>query len=252
MFAIASTLFERSRRQYWSQYWRLLLPLLLAPAIALVFDATTLDRSLLASYFDRTARDFPLRHDAFLENVMHTGLKLSVVAVGTAVFMSFLLSFVVLQLEQHRRRLLWTFAGITGSCLLVALLKHQSNLHCPWDLVDYGGYAPFHGLLQRLPAGIAPGRCFPGGHASAGFALMAFYFGWRDSIYAARARLALAIGLGTGMLMGWTQMMRGAHFLSHNVWSAWVVWSFLAILYHLIPPSPETSASAPPLLPAAR
>jgi membrane-associated PAP2 superfamily phosphatase len=86
-----------------------------------------------------------------------------------------------------------------------------------------------------LPSGVARGRCFPGGHASAGFALMAFYFAWRDTD-ATLARWFLGVALVAGMVMGWTQMMRGAHFLSHNIWSAWVVWMYLAVLYHVAPP----------------
>ena len=99
----------------------------------------------------------------------------------------------------------------------------------------YGGYAPFERLFERMPAHAAGGSCFPGGHASGGFALMAFYFGLRD-VQARYARLALAVALALGMVMGWAQMMRGAHFLSHNIWSAWIVWTFMALMYHLYPP----------------
>lgn len=32
-------------------------------------------------------------------------------------------------------------------------------------------------------------------------------------------------GLALGTVMGAVQMMRGAHFLSHNLWTLWVVWA---------------------------
>jgi membrane-associated PAP2 superfamily phosphatase len=117
------------------------------------------------------------------------------------------------------------------------MLKQGSALHCPWDLAEYGGYAPFARLFERLPGNIDAGKCFPGGHAAGGFALMAFYFGLRD-VHARYARVGLIVALALGMVMGWAQMMRGAHFLSHNLWSAWVVWTFMAVLYHLFPPQP--------------
>jgi membrane-associated PAP2 superfamily phosphatase len=34
-----------------------------------------------------------------------------------------------------------------------------------------------------------------------------------------------------GFSMGWAQMMRGEHFLSHNLWTAWLVWLVLFVLF---------------------
>lgn len=215
--------------------WLLALPLLLAPLIWLVFDRTPLDRVVIAPFFDARNHSFPWRHHPFMQNVMHSGLKFMVVAVGMALLGGFLLTYIVPQWETHRRRLLWLFLAMAGGALSVSVLKQGSALHCPWDLAEYGGYAPFARLFERLPQTVSAGRCFPGGHASGGFALMAFYFGLRDT-HPRHARLALALGVGLGMAMGWAQMMRGAHFLSHNVWSAWVVWMFLALFYFACPP----------------
>ncbi|VDZ65045.1 PAP2 (acid phosphatase) superfamily protein [Serratia odorifera] len=39
-------------------------------------------------------------------------------------------------------------------------------------------------------------------------------------------------GLTLGMLMGFGQVMRGAHFFSHNLWAGWWVWfSQLAVYW---------------------
>ncbi len=228
----------RRRWRWRHDGWLLALPLLLAPLIWLVFDRTSLDQSLIAPYYDAQSHRFPLRDDPFMQDVMHGGLKFVVVAVGVALLGGFLLTYIVPQWRIHRRRLLWLLAAMAGGSLSVSFLKHGSALHCPWDLVDYGGYAPFAHLFEALPANIAPGKCFPGGHASGGFALMAFYFGLRDG-HARHARRGLMLALLLGMTMGWAQMMRGAHFLSHNIWSAWVVWTFMALLYQVVPPEPR-------------
>lgn len=221
-----------------SRYWDLLLPIVLAPLIWWTFHATRIDKWLIDIYYDPVERSFPLRNNAFMEDVMHSGLKMMVVAIGIAVLGAFILSYVVPQLPRQRRRLLWLFFGMAGAALLVSTIKHNSTMHCPWDLAEYGGYAPFHELFDRLPDNISPGHCFPGGHASGGFALLAFYFALRDTNRVA-ARLCLAGALTLGTIMGWAQMMRGAHFLSHTVWSAWVEWTFLALLYHLVRPHNE-------------
>jgi membrane-associated PAP2 superfamily phosphatase len=95
---------------------------------------------------------------------------------------------------------------------------------CPNDLIQYGGNLPYLQLFDALPIGVAMGKCFPGGHASGGFALMAFYFAFRD-MRPKFAQSMLMFSLSLGFVMGWAQMMRGEHFLSHNLWSAWVVWA---------------------------
>lgn len=218
--------------------WMLALSVLLAPLAWLVFSSTTLDQTLIAPYYDIASRSFPLRDDPFMQGVMHGGLKLVVVAVGVALLGGFLLTYIVPQWQHHRRTLLWMCVAMASSTLLVSLLKHGSRLHCPWDLAEYGGYAPFERLFEHMSGNVAGGKCFPGGHAAGGFALVAFYFGLRD-VHARRARACLLAALALGMAMGWAQMMRGAHFLSHNVWSAWVVWTFMAVLYLLYPPRPR-------------
>lgn len=221
-----------------SRYWDLLLPVVLAPPIWWTFHATRIDKRLIDIYYDPAAHSFPWHDNAFMENVMHSGLKMVVVAIGIAVLGAYILSYLVPQLPRQRRRLLWLFFGMAGATLLVATIKHNSSMHCPWDLAEYGGYAPFHELFEGLSGNVSPGRCFPGGHASGGFALFAFYFALRDT-HRSEARFCLAASVTLGTIMGWSQMMRGAHFLSHTVWSAWIEWTFLALLYHLVRPHYE-------------
>lgn len=76
------------------------------------------------------------------------------------------------------------------------------------------------------------GHCFPGGHASTGFSLLSGFFVFRKS-HTKLAYFFLFIGLVLGFIMGWGQMMRGAHFLSHNLWTAWVIFAFNLVLYRM-------------------
>lgn len=231
-------------RAVWLRWWRLLLPLLLAPVLLAVFALTPLDYALARHWFDPATRSFPLRHAFLTEGLLHDGMKFVVVGFALGVLLAWLLSFVLPDMAGRRRQLIWTVGGMALATATVSLLKHNSALHCPWDLAEFGGYAPFHGLLDMLPPAIAPGHCFPGGHASGGYALMALYFGFRHSDPKA-ARLGLAVSVMAGTLMGWAQVMRGAHFLSHNLWSAWIAWTAMAVLYHLLPPMKRESLSTP-------
>jgi membrane-associated PAP2 superfamily phosphatase len=112
------------------------------------------------------------------------------------------------------------------STSLIGILKSQSAHACPWDMT----LATAHDFFWDLSA--SAGHCFPGGHAATGFALFVGYFVYRLN-EPKRAWFYLLAALILGFVMGWAQMMRGAHFLSHNLWTAWVIWLVNVLAYAL-------------------
>jgi membrane-associated PAP2 superfamily phosphatase len=219
-------------RSFWVA--QMLLPLaLLAAALALV-EAAGLDRALSRLFFDPLSRTFPLRDDPFFEQVLHRGLKYGVIAFALAVFVGWAASFRIFRLAACRRVLLFVWLAMVLSTSSISMVKALSGRHCPYDLTDYGGWAPYTGLLDPLPAGVPPGHCFPGGHASAGFSLFAAYFAALhfERRKLATAALALAWGLGLGLGLG--RVAQGAHFLSHNLWTALICWVLTALLYRTL------------------
>jgi membrane-associated PAP2 superfamily phosphatase len=214
---------------------------LLATAYLLVFiyPRTGLDQLLIAPYFDTAAQQFTLKHDHFLEQFMHLGLKYCMVAIAITSLIIALRAntgapsrasfFARMQSLLHNPYFL-AFVGMLVSTTTVSIFKSMSMHGCPSDLTMYGGDLPLLNLFAHLPAGIKAGHCFPGGHASGGFALMAFYFAFKES-KPHFARAMLLFSLVVGFAMGWAQMMRGAHFMSHNLWSAWLVWLVLFVLF---------------------
>ena len=113
---------------------------------------------------------------------------------------------------------------------LVGLLKQLTNVDCPWDLARYGGTRPFVHLFADRPDALPHAACFPGAHSSSGFALVAFYFLLRERRPAA-ARAALAGAVLVWGSLAFAQQARGAHFLSHDLWSAFLVWFICLALY---------------------
>ncbi len=204
-----------------------------------IYPTTGLDKILIAPFYDVSVHRFPLKHQVFLEEFMHLGLKYCMVAIAMTVLAIALRANAYLPFKASlfsRLKNLVTnpyflvFIGMVISSSVVSIFKNMSIHGCPKDLLVYGGNLPFLNLFEQLPAGAKAGHCFPGGHASGGFALMAFYYAFRDS----KPKFAwamLLISLVFGFAMGWAQMMRGEHFLSHNLWSAWVVWFVLFVLF---------------------
>jgi membrane-associated PAP2 superfamily phosphatase len=127
-------------------------------------------------------------------------------------------------LVQRRR---WLAMGLVMVLVpaSIAGIKQISDQQCPWSLSRYGGPLPYFGLMTRPPEDGVAGRCFPAGHASTGFALLGWSLRWQY-IDRRRAGYAASVAMVVGMLLGLGQQLRGAHFMSHTLWSAWIAWGW--------------------------
>ena len=185
----------------------------------------SLDRWITGFWYDAATHHFPLQQNPLLDLLNHRLAKY--VAIALAV--------IALVYGTYRRNArLVTAALLMGlGALVVGALKSMSHHSCPWDLVEYGGKAVSYPLFSAIPADSGPGRCFPGGHASSGFMVMGLFFAfWRE-----RPRLAwsfVVLGILLGLAMGFGQVMRGAHFFSHNLWAGWWVWFSQVAVYGLV------------------
>ena len=179
-------------------------------------------------------RVFPLRTTFLLDTVLHHWTKYVVASIACLAWAGYLLTYTVPVLQPRRRELLFLGLGLALAPAAVAALKLLSARHCPWDIVQFGGFAPYLRLLEATPMGLTAGHCFPAGHATTGFSLMAFYFvGW-SSGQRGTSWAGLAAGLIAGLGLGFGRMAQGAHFLSHVLWSGLVCWIVLVALYALI------------------
>lgn len=230
-------------RRFWLTHAAL--PLLAFAGLALLFETTALDPWFADRLFALQGGEWALRDHWFTYEVMHHYGKLAVTAFGAAMLALALLSCCVRRLKPWRWPLAYLVVGLVLVPALISLSKHFSDVPCPWDLARYGGEIAWRHSLAHdfgwLGAGVR--SCFPAGHAAAGFALLVVYFAaWR---YARRPWLFLLPGLVTGFAFGFAQQLRGAHFLSHDLWTAALSW-FLALgLFVLFRPARWGAAGAP-------
>lgn len=196
-----------------------LLVSLVALALLLCWEASGLDLTLAGWY--GSASGFAAREAWWSKHLLHDGGRW---LAGAA-----LLAFAAIawfggarQTQPRRTRLAWLLAVFAG-LVLVPALKRLSHTSCPWDVTAFGGSVPYvpHWMIGIFDGG--PGHCFPSGHAVAAFAFLPLYFQWRAH-RPALARAILTAVLIVGMLFGWAQLARGAHFPSHTLWSAWLCW----------------------------
>lgn len=193
---------------------------LVALALVLAWDWSGLD--LAAAERFGGPDGFPLRDHWLLTTVLHEGGRIVGWALALVLCVGVWWPFGVLRRIDTARRLQWA-ATTLAAVLLVSMLKGVSPTSCPAELAAFGRGARYlsHWAWQSDGGG---GHCFPAGHASAGFAFMSGYFAFlRED--PARARRWLIGGATAGLVLGLAQQVRGAHFMSHTLWTAWLCWA---------------------------
>ncbi|MDF3822776.1 phosphatase PAP2 family protein [Leptospira sp. 96542] len=180
-----------------------------------------------------SAGHFTLHDHWLLTTVLHDGARwLNGVLLLALLLMVWQPLGPLRQLGRAQRLRLWLV--VASGMLLVSSLKRFSGSSCPWDLVSVGTgpqatLSHWQTLFSDLSDG-GPGHCFPAGHASAGFAWVALYAALRPHAPRA-ARLALAAALLAGCALGAAQQLRGAHYMSHTLWTAWLCWAWACLWF---------------------
>ncbi len=225
------------------------LPLFLALMVFVVFDLTQLDVAISNLLYNADTKTFWLEHNKLFENITHRWARIIPNWTGEAAIIGAVLSFLwprfnaekhgrmiaflerthgarLLQFcTRHRRDflfLVFSFAITTG---VIHYFKSHTSIYCPIETTLYGGAMEkkewFENFSLLREAG--EGRCWPGGHASGGFTMLALYFvarryRWRH------AKALLYWTLLLGMVYGTTRVLQGWHFMSHTFWAGILVW----------------------------
>ena len=214
-------------------YWVCLGIPILAAVILLLLELTTLDMDIARLAYDPLAGDFIGRHSYFLENILHERAKQLVIGLSVLAIVAFIGSLLLNRLKPLRRELGCLVLSMALSTAFVTPLKAVTAVQCPWSLEQFGGKEVYSELLSPRPATDKPGRCWPGGHAATGFTLFALFFVMRDRRpRMARTALVVAVTLGSVFSIG--RMLQGAHFFSHNVWTAIFCWLISLGAYYFV------------------
>lgn len=253
------------------------LPLLLALVVFVCFDLTQLDQAISNLLLDPNGQ-FPLLHNQWFEKVTHKWPRVLPDWTGELAVVGVLLSFIwplmtrtpqafpsrllaasrlapLLRFSTtYRRDLLFVVLAFALSTTAIHYLKSHTGVYCPVETTLYGGTQPHLEWFSHFSwlAKAGDGRCWPGGHASSGFTLLALYFVAVRHRWAHARSLLVAILL-TGLVFGTTRVLQGWHYMSHTFWAGIVVWltTWLTALCCYGRPALQASPRQPSRTPSA-
>ena len=223
-----------------------LLPFFALVMISITIVAGDIDR-IIADYFYVIQGNSWAWKDSFIaEMVFHKGGRNLSLLLALTTLILLLTSCFHKSLAAHKKPLLYLFLAAAGGSLLISFLKHALAVSCPWEFDRYGGDLVYSTVIEQLFLRNGEG-CFPAGQASAGYAwICCYFFGLH---YQSKWRWAgLTIPLLAGIILGVAQQIRGAHFISHDLWTLAICWFYSLGLFLLFFRSPPEKLISPELI----
>lgn len=215
-------------------FWRnhLVIPLICFAVLAVAFEWGGLDATLADTIYALEGNRWALRGHFITSILIHKVGKHLSLLIALIVLGGLIASFIKPSLRHWRRPSTYLLVAAGGGSTLISGLKAITHVSCPWDFSRYGGDREYISVFNELF--IRTGDdCFPAGHASGGYAWLAFYF-LGVYYHTAKRWWGLIIPLSVGVIFGTSQQLRGAHFISHDLWTLGICWFFSLLCYRLI------------------
>lgn len=194
-------------------------------AVIALFELTDFDIMIQNHFYDFvTEQWFIDRKNPILEIIFYSGIKKLLAAVGAITLLILIVIGKNPLIKQYRQRLIILLLTGILTPSIVGTLKAVTNTPCPRQIVQYAGIYPNIKVFESYPDDFkqtSRARCWPAGHASGGFAMMALFFVFKS-------RTGRIAGLLTGVILGWSmgsyKMLIGDHFFSHTLITMLIAW----------------------------
>ena len=142
-----------------------MLPAIFLALVIAWIHAAGIDFRLAGSqFYDAASHTWVGAHTWWAERLVHTRGRDLVRAVTAGALLIFGAGWVSTRWRPLRRDAGYVVLAIVLSTGIVGLLKHVTNVDCPWDLTDFGGTHDYVSLFGQRAAGLPRVACFPGAH----------------------------------------------------------------------------------------
>ena len=200
-------------------------------AVITLFQFSNLDIFVQNFFYNFETKNWIIDKDEpILKFFFYDGIKnlLILFAVNILIFLIFLRKKELIQ--EYKKGLIIVLLSAIFVPIIISSLKAISNTPCPCNIVNFNGTYPETKVFDSYPKDFiqtSKAKCWPAGHASGGFALMALFFLFKTP---KNQKRALAVALVIAWSMGLYKMLLGDHFLSHTIITMIMAWLIILII----------------------
>lgn len=203
-------------------------------AVIALFQFSHLDIFVQSFFYNFDSKSWLIDKDEpILKFFLYDGMKIFLILIAVAILFSLIFLRKKKIIQEYKKGLIIVLLSAIFIPLMIGSLKAISNTPCPCNIVNFDGIYPDIKVFDSYPKDFvqpSKAKCWPAGHASGGFALMAFFFLFKTQLNKKRA---LGVALVVGWSMGLYKMLLGDHFLSHTIITMIMAWLIILIIVKL-------------------
>lgn len=210
---------------------QIVITILLLVFVMAFFQLTDSDIYIQSFFYNFESKTWLIdKNEPILKFLFYDGLKNLLLLFGLLIFLSLIFLRKKSLVQEYKKGLIIVLLSAIFVPFMIGSLKAISNTPCPCNIVYFNGTYPDIKVFDSYPKDFiqtSKAKCWPAGHASGGFALMALFFLFKNPI---NQKLALGAALIVGWSMGTYKMLLGDHFLSHTIITMLMAWLIILLI----------------------
>ena len=210
---------------------QIIITAILLIAVIALFQFSNLDIFVQNFFYNFETKNWIINKDEpILKFFFYDGLKTALIIFAVAILFSLILFRKKAIIQKYKKGLMIVLAAAIFVPLLIGSLKAITNTPCPCNIVNFNGKYPDIKVFDSYPKDFvqtSKAKCWPAGHASGGFALMALFFLFKTAKNQKRALIGALI---IAWSMGTYKMLLGDHFLSHTIITMLLAWLIILLI----------------------
>lgn len=203
-------------------------------AVIALFQFTNLDIFVQSFFYNFDTKNWMIdKSEPILKFFFYDGIKNSLILFAVAILFSLLFLRKKNFVQEYKKGLIIVLLSAIFVPVLIGSLKAVTNTPCPCNIIYFNGTYPDKKVFDSYPKDFVQKskvKCWPAGHASGGFALMALFFLFKTAKNQKRALIGALI---IAWSMGIYKMLLGDHFLSHTIITMLMAWFIILIIVKL-------------------
>ena len=204
-------------------------------AVIALFQFTQLDIFVQNLFYNFEAKKWIIDKDEpLLKFFFYDGIKNLLIVFAFAIFLSLVFLRKNELVQEYKKGLIIVLLAAIFVPSIIGSLKAITNTPCPCNIVHFNGIYPDVKVFDSYPKDFvqpSKAKCWPAGHSSGGFALMALFFLFKTPT---NQKKALVGALIIAWSMGTYKMLLGDHFLSHTIITMLMSWIIILIIVKLV------------------